>query len=257
MRRFGLIGFPLGHSFSASFFKEKFKAEGIDAEYRNYPLKQIADFPDLLKQETELEGLNVTVPYKQGIISYLDTLSRTAEAIHAVNTISFKKSASGVELAGDNTDIIGFRRSLEKHLESWHKSALVLGTGGSSRAVTYVLEQLGIGYTMLSRTSGEKRITYSELDAKQVAESTLIINTTPLGMLPKVFTYPDLPYQAITRRHLLFDLVYNPAKTEFLSRGEAQGALTVNGHDMLIYQAEASWDIWNNSLQNNQAWEIK
>jgi len=248
MREFGLIGYPLGHSFSASFFAEKFKKEGIAAEYRNYPLEQIADFPDLLEQG--LEGLNVTVPYKQEIISYLDTLSPTAEAIHAVNTISFIKSKGGVKLAGDNTDIIGFRRSLEEHLESWHSSALVLGTGGSSRAVAYVLEQLGIGYTMLSRTSGQGRITYGELDAKKVTESTLIINTTPLGMHPKVATYPDLPYQAITPRHLLFDLVYNPEKTEFLKRGGQEGASTVNGHDMLIYQAEASWDIWNNSVQN-------
>ena len=251
MRHFGLIGYPLGHSFSASFFSEKFKAEGIDAEYRNYPLENIAHFPDLLKQEADLEGLNVTVPYKQEIISYLHTMSPNAKAIHAVNTISFRKSEDGFELAGDNTDIIGFRRSLEEHLESWHTSALVLGTGGSSRAVTYVLERLGIGYTLLSRSAGEKRLTYSELDAKQVTASTLIINTTPLGMHPRIFTYPDLPYQAITRRHLLFDLVYNPEKTEFLSRGEAQGALTVNGHDMLIYQAEASWDIWNNPLQIN------
>ena len=251
MRLFGLIGYPLGHSFSASFFNEKFKAEGHDAEYRNYPLEQIADFLELLNREHDLEGLNVTVPYKQEVISYLDTLSPTAVAIQAVNTISVRRRKGSVELVGDNTDVIGFRRSLEEHLEPGHRSALVLGTGGSSKAVLYVLEQLGITHTMVSRTSGDKRITYGELDANKVSATTLIINTTPLGMHPMDFTYPDIPYEAVTHKHLLFDLVYNPGKTEFLTRGEAQGAKIVNGHDMLIYQAEASWDIWNNPGQKN------
>lgn len=245
MRLFGLIGYPLGHSFSAAFFNEKFKKEGIRAEYRNYPLEQISDFRELLNREHDLNGLNVTVPYKQEVISFLHTLSPTAEAIRAVNTISFRRREGSLELVGDNTDVPGFRRSLEEHLESWHSSALVLGTGGSSKAVLYVLEQMGIGYTMVSRTPGDKRITYGELGASQVASTTLIINTTPLGMHPKVFTYPEIPYEALTPRHLLFDLVYNPERTEFLSRGEKQGAKTVNGHAMLIYQAEASWDIWN------------
>ncbi|MEA3462033.1 MAG: shikimate dehydrogenase [Bacteroidota bacterium] len=245
MRLFGLIGYPLGHSFSAAFFNGKFKEEGIHAEYRNFPLEQIADFSALLNREHDLSGLNVTVPYKQEVISYLHTLSPTAEAIRAVNTISFRRREGRMELAGDNTDVIGFRRSLEEHLESWHSSALVLGTGGSSKAVLYVLEQLGIRYTMVSRTPGDRQITYGELGANQVAATTLIINTTPLGMHPRVDVAPEIPYETLTHEHLLFDLVYNPERTEFLSRGEKRGAKIVNGHAMLIYQAEASWDIWN------------
>ena len=246
MRLFGLIGYPLGHSFSASFFGKKFSSEGIDAEYRNFPLEDISEFRTLLNREPGLIGLNVTVPYKQDVIPFLDSLSSTADAIGAVNTISFRRAGDRVELAGDNTDVTGFRRSLEEHLEPYHKSALVLGTGGSSKAVVHVLEQLEIGITMVSRTPGKKQITYGELDNELLGKTTLIINTSPLGMYPKIETYPDIPYQALTPRHLLFDLVYNPEKTEFLSRGEKNGASIVNGHDMLIYQAEASWKIWNN-----------
>jgi shikimate dehydrogenase len=250
MRLFGLIGYPLGHSFSASFFARKFDAEGIKAKYRNFPLEDISEFRELLSREPALEGLNVTVPYKQEIIPFLDSLSPTAESIGAVNTISFIRGDSSVELIGDNTDVIGFRRSLEEHLEAHHRSALVLGTGGSSKAVVHVLEQLGIEITMVSRTSGNKRITYRELDGEKLDRATLIVNTSPLGMYPNVETYPEIPYQALTRKHLLFDLVYNPAKTEFLIKGAKCGASTVNGHDMLIYQAEASWEIWNRSVQN-------
>lgn len=245
MRQFGLIGNPLGHSFSASYFGKKFKEERIDAQYSNFPLEHLSDFESLLKREPGLSGLNVTVPYKQQIIPYLDSLSKTAEAIQAVNTISLRKNEDGLVLKGDNTDVIGFRQSLEEHLESHHKSALVLGTGGSSKAVVHVLEELGIGITMVSRTAGNMRITYEELDSEVVGKTTLIVNTSPLGMYPNVETYPHIPYQALTGRHLLFDLVYNPERTEFLSKGEKQGARIVNGLDMLIYQAEASWEIWN------------
>ena len=245
MRRFGLIGYPLGHSFSASFFSKKFKDEKIDAEYRNFPLEDIEEFKTLAKREKTLVGLNVTVPYKEEIIPYLNSLSATAEAIQAVNTISFKWIDDKLVLEGNNTDVIGFRRSLEQHLKSQHTSALVLGTGGSSKAVLHVLEQLGITYTVVSRTTGDKRITYGELNGKLVGDSSLIINTTPLGMHPKPETFPHLPYEALHTDHLLFDLVYNPAKTAFLTRGEKYGAQIVNGHDMLIYQAEASWEIWN------------
>lgn len=245
MRLFGLIGYPLGHSFSASYFSNKFSSEGIDAQYRNFPLVNISEFKELLKRETALTGLNVTVPYKQEIIAFMDSLGPTARAIGAVNTISFRRSKSRLELVGDNTDVTGFRRSLAEHLEPYHKSALVLGTGGSSKAVVHVLEQLGIGITMVSRKPGPKLITYGEVDSALVDRSTLIINTSPLGMYPRLETYPDIPYQALSARHLLFDLVYNPEKTEFLARGEKYGASIVNGYDMLIYQAEASWEIWN------------
>lgn len=245
MRQFGLIGYPLGHSFSASFFSEKFREEKIDAEYRNFPLESIKEFKDLVIQEKDLAGLNVTVPYKQEIIPHLDSLSPTAAAIRAVNTISFKQSTGGIELVGDNTDVIGFRRSLEQDLKPHHTSALVLGTGGSSKAVLHVLELLGIKYTMVSRSAGDNRITYRELNEDLVSKTTLIVNTTPLGMHPRVETFPQIPYEALSPNHLLFDLVYNPSKTGFLQRGEKYGATIVNGHDMLIYQAEASWAIWN------------
>jgi shikimate dehydrogenase len=245
MRRFGLIGYPLGHSFSASFFADKFKNEGIDAQYMNFPLEGMDEFKDLVKREKALVGLNVTVPYKQQVISYLDSLSPTAQSIQAVNTISFRKLGDRLELVGDNTDVIGFRQSLEQYLEAHHSSALILGTGGSSKAVSYVLEQLGITYTRVSRTAGDKQITYGDITDELLRKTTLIINTTPLGMHPGVETFPSLPYETLSPNHLLFDLVYNPEKTKFLARGEEYGAQIVNGHDMLIYQAEASWEIWN------------
>jgi len=248
MRQFGLIGNPLGHSFSASYFGKKFKEEGIDAQYSNFPLERLSDFEPLLKRDPGLSGLNVTVPYKQQIIPFLDSLSPTAAAVGAVNTISITRREDRLELKGDNTDVVGFRRSLEEHLESHHNSALVLGTGGASKAVVHVLEELGIGITMVSRTPGEKRITYEELDREVVGNTTLIVNTSPLGMYPNIETCPHIPYRALTSRHLLFDLVYNPERTEFLSRGEKQGARIVNGLDMLIFQAEASWEIWNSEL---------
>lgn len=258
MRLFGLIGNPLGHSFSASYFGKKFEEEGIDAQYMNFPLERMSDIESLLNREPTLSGLNVTVPYKQEIIPYLDALSATAEKIQAVNTISLIREEGRLSLMGDNTDVIGFRRSLEDHLKPHHTSALVLGTGGSSKAVLYVLTQLGIGYTIVSRTagtnsgdglpeqnSGIRRLTYGELDKKLIGETPLIINTTPLGMHPNVESFPNIPYQSITPLHLLFDLVYNPSKTKFLAEGERSGAAVVNGYDMLIFQAEASWEIWN------------
>jgi shikimate dehydrogenase len=227
------------------YFKDKFAREGILAEYRNFPLEDISGFEALVKKEEKLAGLNVTVPYKQQVISYLDMLSETAESIGAVNTLSFMRSGSGLKLKGDNTDATGFRRSLEEHLEKQHASALVLGTGGSSKAVCFVLEQLGIPYRMVSRSAEAGRITYEDLDEALVAETHLIINTTPLGMHPKIDGFPEIPYGKLTQDHLLFDLVYNPSLTRFLALGEEQGAKIVNGYDMLVYQAEASWKIWN------------
>jgi shikimate dehydrogenase len=245
-RLYGLIGFPLGHSFSVPYFTEKFARESLDAEYRNFPLEDIEAFESLVKKERKLEGLNVTVPYKEKVIPYLDSLSETAEKIGAVNTISFiRRDNKLLELRGDNTDVTGFRRSLEEHLKKQHVSALVLGTGGSSKAVIYVLEQLGIRYTRLSRTKGGDRLSYEELDEEMLAGTPLIINTTPLGMHPNVNACPALSYERLTSDHLLFDLVYNPGKTRFLARGEERGAEIVNGYDMLKYQAEASWEIWN------------
>ncbi len=245
MRHYGLIGYPLGHSFSVTYFKEKFTREGIQAQYRNYPLEDLSAFPDLVKSDRDLVGLNVTVPHKQEIIPFLQALSGTAEDIGAVNTISVRPTGEGIHLTGDNTDAAGFRRSLEEHLEGHHNSALVLGTGGSSRAVCYVLGQLGIPFVLVSRSSGEQRISYEQLEADRVTETPLIINTTPLGMYPAIEACPPIPYEKLTPRHLLFDLIYNPPLTRFLARGKELGAGTLNGYDMLVYQAEASWKIWN------------
>ena len=245
MKLYGLIGYPLGHSFSASYFADKFSREGIDAEYRNFPLEDISSFEELVEQEPGLQGLNVTVPYKQKIIPFLQSLSDSAEEVGAVNTVSFFRKGGALALKGDNTDVIGFRRSLEENLDSHHRAALVLGSGGSSKAVCKVLEKIGLEYTLVSRKRGEDRITYSDLDEEKIQRYPVIINTTPLGMYPQIDSYPDIPYEHLNSKHLLFDLVYNPALTRFLEKGKKQGSLYVNGYDMLVYQAEASWEIWN------------
>lgn len=228
-----------------AYFEKKFKEEGIEAGYKNFPLKDISEFSALMQNDSSLAGLNVTVPYKQKVIPYLDALSKTARLIQAVNTIRICRKEGRVALVGHNTDVIGFRRSLEEHLKEHHNSALVLGTGGSSKAVLYVLKELGISCQQVSRSEGEDRLNYENLDEELVHNTKLIVNTTPLGMFPDVQTFPDLPYEALDDKHLLFDLVYNPSKTRFLSLGEEQGAIGINGYDMLVYQAEGSWEIWN------------
>lgn len=245
MRLFGLIGYPLGHSFSLPYFTRKFEEENIDARYQNFPLENIGDFKDLVKNEAELVGLNVTVPYKQEIIPYLDALHPTARSIGAVNSIFFCRRQGQLSLLGYNSDVIGFERSLKEHLEKRHKNALVLGNGGSAKAVKYVLEALGISYQVVSRRPGEGLLSYVQLDENLIRKNTLIVNTTPLGMFPNEDGCPDIPYEALSADHLLFDLIYNPAQTTFLARGKEQGATVVNGSDMLVYQAEASWEIWN------------
>jgi shikimate dehydrogenase len=260
-RLFGLIGYPLGHSFSVPYFTEKFAKEGILAEYRNFPLESIDGFRTILEGEPDLSGLNITVPYKQQVIPFMDDMEETARAVGAVNTVSILRKPGktgrygGTEassghggdlwLLGSNTDVTGFMRSLEERRGSGHDRALVLGTGGSSRAVVYVLEKLGIPFTLVSRTGGEGRLAYEALNTDMVATHKLIINTTPVGLYPRVDESPAIPYGGIGPGHLLFDLIYNPAKTGFLRKGEEQGAAVVNGYDMLVYQAEASWEIWN------------
>jgi shikimate dehydrogenase len=253
---FGLIGYPLGHSFSVAYFTEKFSKEGIDAEYRNFPLEEVSAFRELVRKEPGLAGLNVTVPYKQQIIPYLDALDRTARTVRAVNTIVFCRKDNRLSLLGYNTDVAGFERSLKEHLKSRHKRALVLGTGGSSKAIAHVLEGLGIEYRKVSRARREGVLSYEELDRETVAKSLLIINTTPLGMFPRADTCPAIMYEALTPDHLLFDLVYNPGRTLFLSKGEKQGASVVNGYDMLVYQAEASWEIWNRKCQDDRVAKV-
>ena len=243
MKVYGLIGYPLSHSFSKGFFAEKFAREGIrNCMYESFPIPEISELPALLAQYPDLQGLNVTIPYKQAVMSYLDELSPAAAQIGAVNCIHFKEGRK----IGYNTDAIGFRRSLEPLLQPHHNKALVLGTGGAAKAVQYVLEGLNIPYKLVSRQASADAISYEQLDAATMTSHTLIVNTTPLGMYPNVSAAPALPYEQLTDKHLLYDLIYNPAVTAFLQQGADRGATIKNGHEMLILQAEASWEIWNN-----------
>jgi len=242
MRQFGLIGFPLSHSFSKKYFTEKFEKEGWqDCQYDNHPIAAITQLPGLLQSYPLLEGLNITIPYKEQVIPFLSKQSLVVKETGACNCI---KIADG-RLTGFNTDVTGFELSLKERLAPHHKNALILGTGGAAKAVEYVLNKLGIAYRYVSRSPAEGRLTYEAVTPELLATFTLIINTTPLGTYPNINELPPLPYSALGSSHYLFDLVYNPAKTLFLQKGEAQGAVIKNGHDMLIIQAEESWKIWN------------
>jgi shikimate dehydrogenase len=246
MRKYGLIGYPLGHSFSKKYFAEKFTREKIvDAVYDNYPIENIAQFEQLYKGDPDLKGLNVTIPYKEQIIPYLDVLSEDARNIGAVNTVCLCTKTGRLVKVGHNTDVPGFRKSLLERLSATPQQAIVLGTGGSSKAVVYVLEGMGVEVIRVSSSGKEGAIGYGDLTANIVKNAKLIVNTTPLGMHPQTVGFPAIPYDAITTGHLLFDLVYNPAVTRFMQMGRDHGASAVNGHDMLAYQAEESWQIWN------------
>lgn len=236
MRHYGIIGFPLVQSFSAKFFNEKFAREGIDAEYSLYPiasdeLERIQHYVDTL------DGMNVTIPYKQTVIPYLERLDETAEAIGAVNVV--------YKHVGYNTDCLGFIDSMKPLLREYDQKALVLGTGGASKAVCYGLRKLGVEPTLVSRTPKNGMLGYEDLNAEVMASHTILVNCTPLGMTPNIETCPDIPYAQITAQHLLYDCVYNPDETLFLKKGKAQGATTKNGMEMLYGQAKAAWRIWN------------
>ncbi len=247
MKYYGLIGQEIGHSFSPAYFAQKFDKEGIfDAHYHCYPLASIQDFSKLLKQQPLLSGLNVTIPYKTAIIPYLDCISPQAKAVGAVNTIAFDKG----QLIGHNTDVFGFESSLTNTLLPHHKGckALILGTGGASKAVQYVCQRLNIGYQLVSRTKGKNLIQYASIDANILSQHLLIINTSPLGMHPNTSSYPLLPYTALSTKHLLYDLVYNPSITTFMQKGIDIGATVTNGLKMLELQADKSWEIWQNNV---------
>ncbi|MCR9102216.1 MAG: shikimate dehydrogenase [bacterium] len=245
-RLFGLIGYPLSHSFSKKYFSEKFAKAGIaDACYELFPLPEIGALPELLQQHPNLAGLNVTIPYKQAVLPYLDKLSEGAAAVGAVNTIR----CSGDQLEGFNTDVVGFETSLCSWLEAtrggWSGlKALVLGTGGAAKAVAFVLSRLEIPFQMVSRTPGNGRLSYEQVTPEVAAIHELLINTTPLGMSPNTASKPELPYHALGSSHYLYDLVYNPASTAFMKSGLQQGAKAMNGLEMLHGQAEAAWTIW-------------
>ena len=245
MDKFGLIGYPLGHSFSKNYFNEKFANEDIDAVYMNFEIPSINDLPQVIAENPELKGLNVTIPYKEKVISYLDELDKDAREIGAINVIKvIRQKDSDPKLVGYNSDVIGFTKSIEPLLEPHHKKALILGTGGASKAVFHGLKQLGVEGTFVSRHERPNMFTYEELTAEVMDEYSVIVNTTPVGMYPHTDECPDIPYQYLTPNHLLYDLLYNPDVTLFMKKGEEKGATTKNGLEMLLLQAFADWDIW-------------
>ena len=245
MKKYGLLGYPLGHSFSRNYFNQKFEAERIDAEYLNFEIPEIKEIKNVIKENPELNGLNVTIPYKEQVIPYLDDLDEDARLIGAVNVIKFSKGLFGkVKLKGYNSDIIGFKQSIEPLLKEHHRKALILGTGGASKAVFQGLKQLSVGATFVSRKAKEFCITYEEITPKTMEQYTVIVNTTPLGMYPNVNACPDIPYDLLTSDHLLYDLLYNPDETLFMRKGKEKGAVVKNGLEMLLLQAFAAWEIW-------------
>ena len=243
MKTYALVGRNISYSFSRRYFAEKFAKEQItDCEYINFDIPYIEELPTLIAATPTLAGMNVTIPYKEAVLPLLDLQSEALMAIKACNTIKMLPSG---KLKGDNTDYIGFRDSLIPYLQPHHNRALILGTGGASKAVAFALSQLGIPFLLVSRESSAIAISYHELTKEIIENHSLIINTTPLGTFPKTEAFPPIPYQWITSQHLLYDLIYNPEKTTFLAKGATQGATILNGYPMLVLQAEAAWKIWN------------
>lgn len=249
MDKYGLIGYPLGHSFSVGYFNEKFSNEHINAKYINFEIPSIEDFAEVIESNPELRGLNVTIPYKEQIIPYLDSLSPEANAIGAVNVIRITRKGDKTHLKGFNSDVIGFTRSIEPLLERHHKKALILGTGGASKAVDYGLRSLGIETKFVSRTKRPGFFTYEEITPEIIKDYNIIVNCTPLGMYPNTDVCPTLPYEAMDSHNLLYDLLYNPDETLFMQKGKEHGAITKNGLEMLLLQAFASWEFWNGKEQ--------
>ncbi len=240
--KFGLVGKNISYSFSKGYFAQKFKDLNLDGNtYENFDLPKINDFRQLISQNKNLKGLNVTIPYKEVVIPYLDELNAKAKKIGAVNTIKFTEKG----LKGYNTDIYGFKKSIRPFLKKYHEKALILGTGGASKAVAFVFDELGIDFKYVSRNPEKNQFGYTDLNRAILSDYTVLVNCTPRGTFPNIMDKPDIPYQLITDRHLLFDLIYNPAKTAFLEEGEIQGASICNGLKMLELQAEKAWEIWN------------
>lgn len=243
---YGLIGFPLVHSFSQNFFNKKFEAEGIDARYISFEIPDIGDFMEVISENPDLCGLNVTIPYKEQVIPYMDEMDPDAAKIGAVNVIKFiRGKGDSLKFKGYNSDIIGFCDSLKPMLKPYHKKALVLGTGGAAKAVTQGLINLGVEPTYVSRTKREGVLTYDELTPEVMADHKVIVNTTPLGMYPHTDECPDIPYSMLTPEHLCYDLLYNPDVTLFMKKAREEGAEVKNGLEMLLLQAFAAWNIWN------------
>jgi shikimate dehydrogenase len=242
-KRFGLLGRNISYSFSKGYFTDKFNNENFaGCTYENFDIPEITAFPEVIKNTSDLKGLNVTIPYKETVIPFLDKLSKKAELIGAVNTIKITKKG---KLKGYNTDYYGFKKSLEPLLQPHHKKALILGTGGASKGVAFALDELDIPYTFVSREAKENAIDYTRINATTFDNYQIIINSTPVGTSPNVDAFPLIPYEFFTEKHIAYDLIYNPAETQFLKKAKQQGAQIKNGLDMLIFQAEKAWKIWN------------
>jgi shikimate dehydrogenase len=242
-KKYGLVGKNISYSFSKKHFTEKFAAYHFDnCEYLNFDITSVKEFPEILSKTKGLRGLNVTIPYKEEIIPYLDSLSKNAKKIGSVNTIVINKQK---ELIGYNTDFYGFKKSLKPLLESHHTKALILGTGGASKGVAFALKKLNIEYDFVSRNPDEFQISYDEIDSALFEEYSIVINTTPVGTFPNIEDCPIIDYSLLTDKHIAFDLVYNPEESMFLKKAKEQGAITKNGYEMLVFQAEKAWKIWN------------
>jgi shikimate dehydrogenase len=242
MAKFGLLGKDISYSFSRSYFSKKFETENLKHKYVNFDLESINLFTNIFNENPDIKGLNVTIPYKEAVIPFLDKLNKKANNIGAVNTIKITNKG---KLVGYNTDYYGFKNSLKPLLKKTHKKALILGTGGASKAIAYALNKLDITYKFVSRQPNIDQLAYNNLDANTINEHQIIINCTPLGTFPNVDVCPDIPYNAITSEHILYDLIYNPSETKFLTKGKEKGAIIINGLKMLEFQAEKSWKIWN------------
>ena len=251
MDKYGLIGYPLGHSFSISYFNEKFKNEDIDAEYINFEIPTIDALPEVLASNPELKGLNVTIPYKEKVIPFLDSVSPEARAIGAVNVIRVEHKGNETRLKGYNSDVIGFTKSIEPMLERFHKKALILGTGGASKAINYGLKSLGLETVFVSRYERPGTIQYETITPDVIHEYNVIVNCTPCGLYPHIDECPLLPYDAMDEKNLLYDLLYNPDQTLFMKKGAAHGATVKNGLEMLLLQAFASWEFWHGASEGN------
>lgn len=248
MKMYGLIGYPLSHSFSEGYFAEKFKKENISGvQYKNFPISTIDELPGLMKANPDLAGLNVTIPYKEEVMAYLDDVEVNAREVGAVNTIRVERIAGSLKMRGFNTDTHGFSASLQPFLRTTGDRALILGTGGAAKAVAFVFKELNIYYRYVSRTPNKQANDYGyhELDKTLMEDYNIIVNTSPVGMYPDVDKAPPIPYEFVGEQHLLYDLIYNPPETLFLKKGKERGTLTKNGLEMLELQAEKSWDIWN------------
>ena len=256
MNIYGILGYPLGHSFSRKFFLNKFEKENISADFQNFELENAQDILNIIQNRIELKGFCVTIPHKEHIIPFLDECDRAIDHIGAVNCVKIIREGKDFKLKGYNTDVMGFEESFKEYLKPHQKKALILGTGGASKAVAYIMRQLGISYEVVSRNKTLTTLCYEDITAGKLQEVQIVINTTPLGMYPNIDTCPGIPYEAVNTSHYFYDLVYNPLETLFLQKAKEQGATTKAGMDMLELQAEKNWLIWTTDYDASR-WSIE